>query len=241
MVSFNELALIFRFTTPFSPHYILFFHPFYVFYNRISILELAGATVIRGSQIDINTQVDLIITDSILLPPHVTAAAPRISKVLNKVTAINPNTPTVDLSWATQCIVRREKIELSDKYKLQHGTTLAARVEYTVEINSMKAQQSCGLIRYEVGDSIKFGKNKSNQSHGRIVSISFDKRSRKKSIEVMVLELHNECQLMDGGKNVSTITIDESELQGHIIILGGRDYSQVQWSESSRVFIQKKK
>ena len=111
------MSLIFRFSPP-CPYliYILFFHPSYVFDNRISIIELAGATVIRGSQIDINTQVDLIITDSILLPPHVTAAAPRISKVLNKVTAINPNTLTVDLSWATQCIVRREKIDVSRSY-----------------------------------------------------------------------------------------------------------------------------
>lgn len=149
--------------------------------------------------------------------------------------------PIVDLSWATQCIVRKDRVELSEKYYLHLENPLSSASERMMNIHSIKVQQFCGLTRYEVGDSIKFGKKKVNQSNGRIVAIGFDKHLRKKIIEVEVLETHNQCELMDGGKNVSTITIEESELQGHILILGGKDYSQVHWSANSRVFVQREK
>jgi len=90
------------------------------------------------------------------------------------------------------------------------------------------------------GDSIKFGKKTGDLSNGRITAIRFDKRSRKKSVEVKVLELHNKNELMDGGKSMSTVVIEENQLQGQILILGGKDYSQVDWSKNSRVYVQKK-
>lgn len=64
---------------------------------------------------------------------------------------------------------------------------------------------------------------------------------KKKTVEVQVLELHHQSELIDGGKSVSTITLEEHELQGHILILNGKDYSQVSWSKNPRVYMQKKK
>ncbi len=205
---------------------------------RVSILELAGATVFQGSEIDkkIN-EIDLVLTDALSLPPHVTAVAPKISKILNKITmAGKKETSIVDLSWATQCIVRKTRIPISRIYKLQISSSVNEKI---LNVHSTKVQQFSGLTRYEVGDSINFGKKKGNVSKGRISAIRFDKGLKKKSVEVKVLELHNENELMDGGRN-TTVVIDESELQGHILILGGKDYSQVDWSKHSRVYVQKK-
>ena len=75
------------------------------------------------------------------------------------------------------------------------------------------------------------------------MSIYHDIRTRKNVIEVKVLELHNQFELMDGGKNVSLLKLDENELQGHIILLGGNDFNDVHdgWAQDSGiVFMQKK-
>ena len=45
---------------------------------------------------------------------------------------------------------------------------------------------------------------------------------------------------MEGGKGGSTVTIDENELRGHIVILSGKDFSGVEWKESPHVFMQRK-
>ena len=210
-------------------------------YLRISILELAGATVLQGPEIDKKKdKIDIVLADSLSLPPHVTAVAPKIAKVLNKISIANKNTPIIDLSWATQCIVRKDRVSISERYVLEIDNSLSSTSERVVDIYSTKVQQFAGLTRYEVGDSIKFGKKKNSLSNGRITAIRFDKRSKKKTVEVKVLESHNECELMDGGKSISTVTIDVNEMQGHILILGGKDYSQVNWSKHSRVYVQKK-
>ena len=161
---------------------------------------------------------------------------PRIAKVLNKVT-LAENGQILDLSWATQCIVRKKRIAIADKFRIQNGNKTCDRF---IDIFSIKVAQFGNLTRYEVGDSIKFGKKKSSLSYGRITAIQFDTRRRKKMIEVRILELHNENELMDGGQSVSTIAIDENELRGHILILGGKDYEEANWSNDEFVFLQKK-
>lgn len=197
--------------------------------------------MLQGSDIDKKkAEVDLVLSDSLLLPPHVTAITSKVSRVLNKISLMSADIPIVDLSWAMQCIVRKNRVDVSEKYKLQIESSLNTSSERIIDILSVKVQQFCGLTRYEVGDSIRFGK-KMGQSNGRITAIRYDKRMRKKTIEVKVLELHHECELIDGGKSVSTINLEESELQGHILILSGKDYSQVDWSKTPHVYLQKKK
>ncbi len=206
-------------------------------YSRMSILTLAGATLFTDVDIDKQSlQIDLVLTDSICLPPHVTAVTPKIAKVLNKV-ALTSNAQIVDMSWVTQCIVRKKRIEISDQYKIQ---SIYQSYERLVNISSIKVEQCGNLVRYEIGDSIKFGKAKSKLSYGRITALQLDVRQRKKWIEVKILELHNDCELMDGGKNMSTIKIEENELKGHTLILGGKDYEEVKWSRNGTVFMQKK-
>ena len=146
--------------------------------------------------------------------------------------------PIIDLSWATQCIVQKARLEISGRHKIDiDSSPTSARM---IQVHSIKVSQFGGLTRYEVGDSVQFGKT-NNLSYGRIVSIRLDKALRKKQVDVEVLELYNQSELIDGGKSVSTITLEESELQGHIVILGGKDFSQVNWSKNPHVFVQKKK
>jgi hypothetical protein len=54
------------------------------------------------------------------------------------------------------------------------------------------------------------------------------------------MEKHKDCELMDGGKGVYTVKIEENELEGHIVILGGKDFGDVSWSKESNIFLQKK-
>lgn len=209
-------------------------------FNRISILELAGATILNGANFEKQSlNIDLVLTDSLCLPPQVIAMAPRISKILNKISLKSNgtrNVQIVDLSWATQCIVRKRRIQITNEHIIQ---TINSQ-ERNVQITSFKVEQCGNRVRYEVGDCIKFGQKKSNLSYGRITDIHFDTRQRRKMIGIRILELHNGCVLMDGGKNVSTIKIEENELQGHILILGGKDYGEVHWSNNEFVFMQKK-
>lgn len=107
-------------------------------------------------------------------------------------------------------------------------------------ISSIKVKQYNGLTRYEVGDSIQFSKRGGEPSQGRIISITHNKATKKNNVEIKVMERHNGCELMDGGKGVSTVTVEESELEAHIVILGGKDFDDVAWSEQSNVFLQKK-
>jgi len=118
----------------------------------VSILELAGATVFQGSDIDRKRdEIDLVLADSLSLPPHVTAVAPKISKILNKITmTVKKETPIIDLSWATQCIVRKTQVPISKTYKLEIETSLSSTKEKMLNIYSTKVQQFSGLTRYEV-------------------------------------------------------------------------------------------
>ena len=85
----------------------------------MSILELAGATVFQGSDIDRKRdEIDLVLADSLSLPPHVTAVAPKISKILNKISmTVKKETPIIDVSLVTQCIVRKTRVPTSKTYQ----------------------------------------------------------------------------------------------------------------------------
>ena len=105
-----------------------------------------------------------------------------------------------------------------------------------MEIYSLKVDKA----RYEVGDSVTFGKKSSKLSHGRIVSIKHNTRSKKNAVVVKILELHKGFELMEGSSSALTVTIDSSELQGHIVILGGKDFSDISWNQGSNIYVQKK-
>lgn len=186
---------------------------------------------------------DIILVDSLCMPPHVTATPSRLTKILNKALSLHPNLVVVDLSWATQCIVQRKLLQTDDdkRYRvdMSQSKNNSPKKSAIIDIFSIKVKQFNGLTRYEVGDSVNFGK-RGAESYGRITSIKHNRKTRKNTVEVKVLELHNDYELMDGGKSVQSVTIDSIDLQGHIVVLGGRDYGDVAWTNSSNIFMQKK-
>ena len=207
------------------------------------IIESVGAKVVDSSEIDRkDTKLDIIMVDSMCMPPHATAIAPRVSKILNRASSCQPKAVIVDLSWATQCIVQRRLLETDDdrRYRVDMSASDSRNKNGIVDIYCIKVKQFNGMTRYEVGDSVNFGKSDAKLSHGRIIAIKHNSKLRKNTVQVKILELHNKCELMDGGKGASSVTIDETELKGHTVLLGGKDYNDVAWSKASNVFRQKK-
>jgi len=207
------------------------------------IIQAVGATIVNASVIDRkDIKLDIVLVDSVNMPPHVTAIPSRVGKTLNRVRSYQPNAVVVDLSWATQCIVQRTLLETDDdrRYRVDMSKGNSPNKRKNQLISSIKVKQYNGLTRYEVGDSIQFSKRGGEPSQGRIISITHNKATKKNNVEIKVMERHNGCELMDGGKGVSTVTVEESELEAHIVILGGKDFDDVAWSEQSNVFLQKK-
>jgi hypothetical protein len=77
-------------------------------------------------------------------------------------------------------------------------------------------------------------------SYGRIESIYNDRIKRKNFVTVQILELHNGTDLMDGGSSPCTVTIDETDLYGHVILLREKDFETVEWRHDTNVFQQRK-
>lgn len=209
----------------------------------IDIMQAAGATIVHGNNIDRkDIKLDIILVDSVNMPPHITAQPPRVGKILNRVATYQANGVVVDLSWATQCIVQRTLLQTDDdrRYRVDLSKGNSPNKGNSQNIYSIKVKQFNGLTRYEVGDSIQFAKRGREPSQGRIVSITHNRLTKKNSVEVKVMEKHKDCELMDGGKGVYTVKIEENELEGHIVILGGKDFGDVSWSKESNIFLQKK-
>ncbi len=215
---------------------------------RADIMRIAGATLLNSSDMDKKGKglhhVDIILVDSLQMPPHVTAVPPRLGKVLNKAASHQPHAIVVDLSWATQCLVRRQLLETDDDKRFRVDLSSQNRSKTPnkhriVEIFSIKVKQYDSLTRYEVGDSVKFGRA-GNEACGRITSISYHTKTRKTTVTLKVLEVHKEIEVIDGGKGVNSVEIDQSELLGHIVVLSGKDFGDVAWSKASNVYRQKK-
>ena len=204
----------------------------------MSILGLGGATIATCANLEKeNFKIDIVLTDSLCATHEVPLIAPTIANVLNNV-SLAENGEVLELAWAIQCIVRRKRIPISDKFKIRTDNPQAG--EKHVSMLSMKSAQFGKLTRYEVGDSIIFGRKMPRLSYGRIAAIKFDAARIRTLIDVRILELHNENELTDGGQNASKITIEENELRGQLFILGEKDYKQVHWSDNEFVFAQKK-
>jgi hypothetical protein len=96
-----------------------------------------------------------------------------------------------------------------------------------------------GYARYEVGDSVMFGKP-DHLSYGRIESINNDRIKRRNSVTIKIMELQNNTELMDGGSSPCMVTIDEMDLYGHVILLRKSDFETVEWRHDRNVFQQRK-
>lgn len=208
------------------------------------IIKSIGASLVSHNDIGKKgVKLDKIIVDSVNMPPHVTAVPLRVGKVLSKAASYQPNAVIVDLSWATQCIVQRTLLQTDEdrRYRVDMSKSKSpAHRRHIVDVYSIKVNQFNGLTRYEVGDTVNFARNGDELSQGRIIAIKCNTKTRRNTVEVKVLERHNECELMEGGKGFFSVTVDEKALQGHIVLLAGKDFVDVAWSKSSNVYLQKK-
>ena len=137
--------------------------------------------------------------------------------------------------------MQRKLLETDDdkRYRVDLSQNNSPNKNTVVDIFSIKVKQFDSLTRYEVGDSVSFGRH-GKEYRGRITSIRYNRKTRKTTVTVKVLEINHDIELMDGGKGVNSVEIDKSELQGHIVILGGKDFGDVAWSKASNIFRQKK-
>jgi len=204
--------------------------------NRADILVAAGATVVKDPT---KVKLDMVIVDSLSLPPHVTAVPATVAKILRNVNNSNTRTtPVIDLSWATQCIIQRSRISMDhERYRPKIGSIGRDKI---VQLFSIKVKSADSMVRYEVGDPVIFGKKHLNTSIGRIMGISHDRTTKKNCVEIKVLELHNESELMEGGQNASVVNIDDIDLQAPVVMLGGRHFNDVKESWKETIYIQKK-
>ena len=204
-------------------------------------MKATGANIIIYKGSVSSTQYDLILTDSISLPPHILMPATRISIPLNM--AISHEKPIIDLSWATQCIVQRKQLDYTDERyslnsRLKEPRTPGA-TDQTQKLYSLKVDQ----VRYEIMDLVRFGR-KSQSAIGRITAISYQKSSKKYKVQIQVMETQNDRELMDGG-DCTVVVVDGSELAGHVVMLSGKDFDDISdgWGREtnfSDLFVQMK-
>jgi hypothetical protein len=212
------------------------------------IIRACGAHVVNSKHVDRkDVNLDIALVDPVCFPPQSTAVPSRVSSTLNKIKNCQQNIKVLDLAWVTNSLVLRQPVEISDRYLIEwagRGTNVSSpndtRGSNHKEIYSIKVNRfNKGYARYEVGDSVMFGKP-DRLSYGRIASIYNDRIKRKNFVKIKILELHNKTDLMDGGSNPCMVTIDEMDLYGHVILLREKDFETVEWRHDRNVFKQRK-
>lgn len=212
------------------------------------IIRACGAHVVNSKHVDRkDVTLDIALVDPVCFPPQSTAVPSKVSSTLNKIKNCQQNTKVLDLAWVTSSLVLRHPVDISDRYLIEwagRGTSVSSpnesRGSNTKQLYSIKVNRfNKGYARYEVGDSVMFGKPK-QISYGRIESIYNDRIKRKNFVTVQILELHNGTDLMDGGSSPCTVTIDETDLYGHVILLREKDFETVEWRHDTNVFQQRK-
>mmetsp|Transcript_30360 Transcript_30360/g.40552 ORF Transcript_30360/g.40552 Transcript_30360/m.40552 type:complete len:540 (+) Transcript_30360:156-1775(+) len=189
------------------------------------ILSAAGAKVVGSSALkEKGCHLDAVLVDALSLPPHTTASPARVGAIISlmkkqKDFSSQDSPDLIDLSWALQCLIQRRQISFESEKRFFLSLD---KVEH---IFSLKVKTGKDLVRYEVGDPVKFGK-KQGVSFGRIVRIHIAAdKTRKSMLDIQLMEQNSDHELMDGGKTI--VTIDESALRGHIVLLSRRDFESV--------------
>lgn len=218
------------------------------------ILSAAGATIVDSVSLQSGSAcvVDAILVDRCLMPPHATAIPPTVSTCINlvkngnvKSSAGATDVPVIDLVWAVQCIVERQRLswDSSDRFRVDpdHLKTGHAKCfETKVNING-------NLVRFEVGDIVEFGRSKISARIGRILSINtLEGRRKAFSLEIQLLEPHGNFEVVDGGDGSTNFTIGENELLRHIVMVSPKDFKDIRDGyvpdneKDSSIFQQKK-
>lgn len=205
------------------------------------IIKALGGCVVSHADLK-KSDVNIVLLDSVSLPPHETAAPERVSRTINLLRNRNSrsgsNVLFVDLSWVTQCIVQRTRVDLSgngNRYRVSIDPPSSSGGG--TELHSLR--KDCGnavFVRYEVGDAVRFQRRKDAPSTiGRIISVHHDGARRKNTLEVKLLEKHNDRELMEGGDDVPTVRISEDQLRHHVVVLSRSDYATLsnEWRNGS--------
>lgn len=222
-----------------------------------AVLRAAGATVVKSSTLKSGKKchLDALLVDRNSLPPHTTAVPSNISRCMNFVKSGNAKTsdgiakiPIIDLSWALQCIVERERLawDTDERYILYSDASSSnengdAMYEMKVKIDEIP-------VRFECGDIVEFGRTKSTERIGRIINIEGSKRTcATRSLEIQLLDRNGNFELVDGGEDATRVRINENELRRHITLLGAKDFKDIKKDgylpsseKETHIFLQKK-
>lgn len=239
-----------------SHQYILF--PSIVFPsndNREDILKATGATIVTRGSLKEGKKciIDAVLTDRNSLPPHTTAVPSPIAKCLNFVKRGNAKNsdgvtkiPIIDLSWALQCIVERERLswDVDERYILYSEASSNDKM-FEMKIRMKVGNENDVPVRFEVGDIVEFGRTK---SIGRILNFDAPKRSCGPcGIHIQLLNRNRNFELIDGGESATRVKIDEHELRGHIVMLSSKDFKDIKQDgyipskeRDTHIFLQKK-
>lgn len=212
------------------------------------IIRACGAHVVNSKHVDRkDVALDIALVDPVCFPPQSTAVPSKISSTLKKIKNCQQNTKVLDLAWVTNSLVLRQLVHITDRYLIEwagRGTNVSSpkdnRGSSSKQLYSIKVNRfNKGYARYEVGDSVMFGKP-DHLSYGRIESIYNDRIKRRNFVTIKIMELQNNTELMDGGSSPCMITIDEMDLYGHVILLRKQDFESVEWRHNRNVFQQRK-
>lgn len=222
-----------------------------------AVLRAAGATIVKSSTLKNGKKchLDALLVDRNSLPPHTTAVPSAISRCMNFVKNGNAKTsdgiakiPIIDLSWALQCIVERERLawDTDERYVLYSDASKSdesgdAMYEMKVKIDEIP-------VRFECGDIVEFGRTKSTERIGRIIKIEGSKRTcATRSLEIQLLDRNESFELVDGGEDATRVRINENELRRHITLLGAKDFKDISRGgylppseKDTHIFVQKK-
>ena len=112
----------------------------------------------------------------------------------------------------------------------------------------MKVKVDTIPVRFECGDIVEFGRTKSTERIGRIISIEGSKRTcATRNLEIQLLDRNGNFELVDGGESATRVKINENELRRHITLLGAKDFKDIQkhgylpaTEKDTHIFVQKK-
>eukprot|EP00585_Thalassiosira_rotula_P018848 CAMPEP_0196206450 /NCGR_PEP_ID=MMETSP0912-20130531/7821_1 /TAXON_ID=49265 /ORGANISM="Thalassiosira rotula, Strain GSO102" /LENGTH=294 /DNA_ID=CAMNT_0041480999 /DNA_START=216 /DNA_END=1100 /DNA_ORIENTATION=+ len=198
------------------------------------ILRACGATVKTLSDVQKGKgkiNVDCCLFASTSLPPHVISTPAYVSKLMQY---INDDVPLLDLAWAHQSIIQRKCLPLVGENR--YSVSLDHSLSNKCQVFSIKKDR-----RYEVGDLVQFSRGPKTTSRGRVVGIVSERQGKGCKLEIQLLESNKGFELVDC-PSTARIVVDESSLQGNILMLGTKDFYKLGYlpknSDKSDIFDQ---
>lgn len=154
--------------------------------------------------------------------------------------------PIIDLSWALQCIVERERLawDINERYILYSKASPNDKM-FEMKVKMKVKDENDVPVRFEVGDIVEFGRTK---SVGRILNIDAPKRScTRRDLDIQLLDRNGSFELIDGGESATRVRINEHELRRHIVMLSAKDFKDIRKDgyiprneKDTHIFLQKK-